>query len=220
MLRLYDARTGQVSDIDPARPGRLVIQVAPTADLRGQVFADLVRRVAEGQRLRVFLFSDLCLDDLNVRPGLSGEPSGADLGVGHLSSRRALAVGRCATRLPTPGEVTARGLDPLALRLAVLSRHYREEIALTWDDVETSAATLTRLRDRMAEWARSPGRPMSKEHVARAESALLEDLDVAGAFEVIAELADDPSVEPGAKLETLIRLDLALGLDLVAHLGR
>src|SRR6266487_4526706 len=114
MLRLYDARSGHVSDVLPARPGRLVLQITPGADLRGLVVADLIRRLSERDRLRVFCFSDRALAELNVRPGLSGEPATADLCVGDGSRQdapRQLELAPTITH-PTPAEVGARGLDP------------------------------------------------------------------------------------------------------------
>jgi hypothetical protein len=220
MLRLYDPRTGKVSDVRPARPGRLVIQVAPTTDLRGQVIADTLRRTAERRRLRVFLFSDLAPADLNIRPGLPGETAAADLGVGDVSSRWPLALGSCGSRVPAPAELAAKGLDPLALRLTILRHSYREPLEPSWDDFERAHADLVHRRDQVAEWARSPGRPMAGGYVTAAEARLCEDLDVAGALRVLADLADDPAVPPGAKFESFVHLDLILALDLVAAVGR
>lgn len=241
MLRLYDARTGHVSDVRCARAGRLVIQVASPVDLRGLVLADTIRRLSERQRLRVFLFSGSTPDGpshdssasasdsasdstrvaLNIRAGLSGEVPGADLNVGGfpLASVRALELGPSAERLPSSADVAARGLDPLALRLAILRRHYRDAFDLSWADLEEATADLARWRGEVAEWARSPGRPMSAGYVAQTQAALCDDLDIAGALRTLRRLATDPDVPPGAKFESFVHLDLILALDLVAELG-
>lgn len=221
MLRLYDARTGAVADVLPARPGRLVIQVTGTADLRGQVIADTLARTAERQRLRVFLFSEATsAAALNVRPGLSGTTDAADLNVGDLSFGRALALGPCGSPPPPASELIAKGLDPLALRLAILRHHYREAFEADWTELGAAHAELEDLRGRVAEWARSPGRPMAAGYVAAAEERLYDDLDAAGALRVLGELAEDRSVPPGAKFESVVHLDLILALDLVAAVGR
>src|ERR1700730_11318234 len=121
MLRLYDERTGHISDITCARPGRLVLRVESGDDLRGQVLADLIRRFCERLRLRVFAFMNGSTAALNIRPGLDGDPPGADLGVGDVSSvsgQRLIEIGGTSP-LPTPEEMVVRGLDPLALRLVI-----------------------------------------------------------------------------------------------------
>ncbi|MCW2885496.1 MAG: hypothetical protein QOE54_3469 [Streptosporangiaceae bacterium] len=223
MLRLYDERTGRVSDITCARPGRLVLRVNSGEDLRGQVLGDLIRRFCERQRLRVFAFMNGSTADLNIRPGLDGDPPGADLGVGDVSSRmpahRQIELGGTAP-LPRPDEVQARGLDPLALRLVILRCHYREPLDPSWADLEDADADLREWRAEMAGWAKAPGKPMSSGYVAEADSALSDDLNVPRALHVLRQLATDPAVPPGAKFESFLHLDLTLALDLVRDIGR
>ncbi len=221
MLRLFDARTGHVSDVLPARPGRLVLHVAPTADLRGLVIADLIRRLSERDRLRVFSFSDRAPTELNIRPGLSGEPAGADLRVGEISSPHALRQLELAPTVsfPSPGEVAARGLDPLALRLAMLRHHYRETLELDWDELTDAEDEIRQWRAAVARWARSPGRPMSSAYIAEADAAFCDDLNIPAALKVMRQLAADDSVPPGARFESFVHLDLVLALDLVSQIG-
>jgi hypothetical protein len=61
---------------------------------------------------------------------------------------------------------------------------------------------------------------MDRAYAGEAEGALADDLDSPAALSVLDQLTADPGVEPGAKLETAIHLDLILGLDLVAGIGR
>jgi hypothetical protein len=222
MLRLYDERTGRISDITCARPGRLVLRVNSGGDLRGQVLGDLIRRFCERQRLRVFVFGNGSTAALNIRAGLDGDPPGADLGVGEISSpppaQRHIAIGGTGP-LPAPEEVTARGLDPLALRLVILRRHYRETLDPSWTELEEADADLREWRAEMARWAKAPGRPMSSGYVAEADSALSDDLNVPRALSVLRQLADDPAVPAGAKFESFLHLDLTLALDLVRDIG-
>ena len=53
-------------------------------------------------------------------------------------------------------DLTARGLDPLALRLAFLEHRYRQQMNLSWDTLEAADKTLRRWRERVASWACSP----------------------------------------------------------------
>jgi hypothetical protein len=205
MLRLYDAGTGRLTEIAPARPG--IIRVACTEELRAQVVGDLIRRLAGHHRLRALGIWTPApgASDLGVRPAelISGP---ADVHVGR-------TVGRWS---PPPWD----GLDPLAVRLALLRVHYRVDLALTMPDLTAAEASLTALRRRVAGWAESPGRPPARSYVAEAVACLDTDLDTPAALRCLSRLADDDAVPPGAKFETAVELDMIFGLDLVRLIGR
>ncbi|MEU4507945.1 cysteine--tRNA ligase [Nonomuraea wenchangensis] len=117
-------------------------------------------------------------------------------------------------------DVTAAGLDPLAVRMAFLEHRYRRQLDLTWDTLRAADRTLRRWRSRVAEWAESPSAPMAAGHVERVESALGDDLDAPAALRVLHELEGDGSVPPGAKLEAFLHVDQVLGLDLPIDIGK
>lgn len=204
-MRLYDEKTGSVEEITMARPG--VMRVSSIGELRPLLVADLIRRVAGHHRLRPIGIWAAAPDaaELNVRPAefTSGE---SDVHVGE-------TVGRCS--LP-PRD----GLDPLAVRLALLLRHYRTDVDLSREDLHEADSSLTALRRQVAGWAESPGKALNREYVGEAVAALDSDLDTPSVFPVLSRLAEDTSVPPGAKFETVIKLDMILGLDLVALVGR
>jgi cysteinyl-tRNA synthetase len=205
VLRLYDEKTRSVEEITTARAG--VVRVSCAGDLRSLVVGDLIRRIADHHRLRAIgIWPDVPgAAALNVRPAelTSGE---ADVHVGE-------TVGRCSL-------ASGDDLDPLAVRLALLTRHYRADADLSREDLEEADSSLARWRRQVAGWAESPGRPLNREYVAEAVTALDVDLDTPSVFPVLSRLADDTSVPPGAKFETVIKLDMILGLDLVALVGR
>ncbi|MCG5216705.1 cysteine--tRNA ligase [Streptosporangium sp. KLBMP 9127] len=117
-------------------------------------------------------------------------------------------------------DVTDAGLDPLAVRLALLEHRYRQQMNLTWETLRAADRTLRRWRTRVAEWAEAPSRPMSADHVARAQAALDDDLDTPLALRIIRELERDESQPPGARLEAFLHLDQMLALDLSREIGR
>jgi cysteinyl-tRNA synthetase len=117
-------------------------------------------------------------------------------------------------------DVTAAGLDPLAVRLAFLEHRYRQQVNLSWDTLRAADRTLKRWRARMAEWAESPSAPLSEGYVERAERALDDDLDTPAALRVLRELERDESLPPGARFESFLHLDHVLGLDLSIDIGR
>lgn len=123
-------------------------------------------------------------------------------------------------RPPALAEVSAAGLDPLAVRLALMEHRYRREVTLTWDVLRAADETLRRWRARVAEWAESPSRPMSTGHAARVRAAFDDDLDTPLALRVLRELERDESASPGARFETFIDADLLLALDLSRDIGK
>ncbi|MFI7707073.1 cysteine--tRNA ligase [Nonomuraea sp. NPDC049480] len=117
-------------------------------------------------------------------------------------------------------DVTAAGLDPLAVRLSFLEHRYRQQLNLTWDTLRAADRTVRRWRARVAEWAESPSVPMAGAYVERVEAAFDDDLDTPGALRVLRELERDDSVAPGAKLESFLHVDQVLGLDLSTEIGK
>jgi cysteinyl-tRNA synthetase len=117
-------------------------------------------------------------------------------------------------------DLTARGLDPLALRLAFLDHRYRQQLNLTWAVLEAADRTVRRWRERVAEWARSPSKPMCAEYVSDFAGAFDDDLDTPAALRVLRNLEKDGEIPPGAKFETFAYADHLLGLDLARDIGR
>lgn len=217
MLRLYDHRTGRAEPL-PAGPG-LRVQILPGAGYRTLVVADLLRRIVQRSGRRVRLVStpvppDGAWADYGVAPFevLDDPLADADVYVSAGADAGALC-------LAVPPETGVKPPDPLAARLVMLEAAYREPVELSDERLSAASARLDAWRGELAEWATSPGRPMSRDHAARAEAALADDLDSAGALTVLDRLAGDPDVPPGAKLETFIHLDMVLALGLVSAIG-
>ncbi|GAA2890114.1 cysteine--tRNA ligase [Streptosporangium fragile] len=117
-------------------------------------------------------------------------------------------------------DVTDAGLDPLAVRLALLEHRYRQQTNLTWETLRAADRTLRRWRARVAGWSESPSAPMPAEPVARIEAAFDDDLDTPLALRLLRELERDDSVAPGSRFEAFLHLDQVLGLDLSVDIGR
>jgi hypothetical protein len=118
------------------------------------------------------------------------------------------------------GSLAGRGLDPLALRLALLGHRYRDELKLTWDDLASAHGELARWRGLTADWARSPSRPISGSYHGQFTAAFDDDLDTPAALRALRALAADPAVPPGSKFETFADADRLLGLDLAQDVGQ
>src|ERR1700683_2180422 len=113
-----------------------------------------------------------------------------------------------------------RGLDPLAVRLALMSRHHGEQADLTWDVLADADQTLRRWRELVAEWAESPSRPMCAEVTAQVAAAFDGDLDTPAALRALRGLEQDPQIPPGSKFESFLHAGQLIALDLPREIGR
>ena len=240
-MRLYDLHRGQVTDVEPARRRLLRLQVAaPVAgdpadlgDLRTFVVGDLIRRNAERRKLVVQAGQEAggAADGaiLGLRPAEELHLDGvADVQVGGPDpgdrARHWTAAG--AVRFDGGGDpvflddVTARGLDPLALRLAFLLQPYRDDLDLDWPALDRADQALRTWRQLVAQWATHPSRPLSGPHAAEVTGAFDNDLFTPGALVTLRALAASEQIPPGAKFETFAHLDQLLGLDLARDVGR
>ena len=240
-MRLYDLHRGEVTDVEPARRRLLRLQVAAPAagdraglrDLRTFVTGDLIRRNAERRKLVVQAGQEAggAADGaiLGLRPAEESHLDGvADVQVGGTDpanrARHWTAAG--AVRFDGGGDpvflddVTARGLDPLALRLAFLLQPYREDLDLDWPALDRADQALRTWRQRVAQWATHPSRPLSGPHAAEVTGAFDNDLFTPGALVTLRALAASEQIPPGAKFETFAHLDQLLGLDLARDVGR
>jgi cysteinyl-tRNA synthetase len=117
-------------------------------------------------------------------------------------------------------DLAARGLDPLAVRLAFLEHRYRQQMNLTWETLTAADGTVRRWRELVAEWANEPSRPMCADYWSRIAGALDDDLDTPAALRALRALARDDEIPAGSKFETFAAADRVLGLDLTSLIGR
>lgn len=212
MLRLFESRTGQVVGV---RSGLLRLYVLSPDDLRVCLVADLLRRLAKPLHRPTLATAAHDIDHsyLNIPPLDAGEPHRGSLSVGNVTSDAYLPVSKW-----TSPEVSA--VDPVALRLALLEHHYRHEAHLSPESVTAAAARLDGWRRAIAAWATVPSRPMSGRYAEEALGAFCDDLDTPAVLVLLDRMAADASLEPGAKFETAMHIDLVLGIDLADLVGR
>ncbi|MEU6236534.1 hypothetical protein [Kitasatospora sp. NPDC047058] len=110
---------------------------------------------------------------------------------------------------PGPGE-------PLAVRLALLSRKYDQPVALADTAVDAARRTLARWRAAMAAWAEEPSAALPPTTLHRARTAMA-DLDTPALLALLARTETD-GTPGGAKFETFAYLDRVLGVGLATDL--
>jgi hypothetical protein len=145
---------------------------------------------------------------------LAGYGASVDTGRGGLLT----LVG--AARLRTTEDTLAGpGRDPLAVRLALESYPYHQTADLTPSVLADADEAIGHWRHLVAEWARSPSKPMPAS-VAGTIQAAFADLDTVSLLALLRGLVPDASVPAGAKFETFVYADRVLGLDLPRSIGR
>ncbi|MBO0818925.1 MAG: hypothetical protein J2P30_27635, partial [Actinobacteria bacterium] len=161
-------------------------------------------------------------EELNVYPAevSASPPEPLDVAVAPAGGPAGSPAHRIEPGAARPPVSDLTGVDPLALRLAVLQHPYRTTLTLSRDDLVTADALLKRWRGLLQRWALSPSKPMCAEYVAEFLGALDADLDTPSALRSLAGLAGDQEISDGAKFEAFAYLDRFLGLDLARDVGK
>jgi hypothetical protein len=144
------------------------------------------------------------------------------VGVGPVTFSGRDAGGPAPHEAPTvhPSGLADRGLDPLAVRLALMSRRHADRADLSWDVLSEADQALRRWRELVAEWAESPSRPMCAEVTSQVAAAFDGDLDTPAALQALRGLENDTQIPPGSKFESFLNADQLLALDLPREIGR
>jgi cysteinyl-tRNA synthetase len=112
-------------------------------------------------------------------------------------------------------DVISRGHDSLALRLAFLEHHYRQQMNLTWNVISASDTTLKRWRRRVNEWAADSSDPGDLDMVVSDVLApLYEDLDTASVILRLRDIERDDAMPPARRRAIFLACDSVLALDL------
>lgn len=153
----------------------------------------------------------LCATPADVEAALGG-PAGLHVGpAGAVADAPRLTVG------PATGEADAG--DPATLRFALLAVPHDRPADVTPDALAEAGRTLERWRIAVAGWAEHPSAPIPAPFAAAARAAL-DDLDTPLLLALLAELAADDEIAPGARFETFAWAERVLALDLVGLVGR
>ncbi len=107
-------------------------------------------------------------------------------------------------------DLNSAGLDPLALRLALMENRYRSQMDLTWDSLRAADATLKRWRSSLDSWGDSDEVKFDNE----INSFIMNDLDLPKVIIRLRALEKDSTVGALDKRAIFLYADQVLGLDL------
>jgi cysteinyl-tRNA synthetase len=107
-------------------------------------------------------------------------------------------------------DIAERGLDPLALRLALLENRYRAQIDMTWQALTAADATLHRWRTALTSW----GEGLDIKFDEEIHSHFMNDLDTSKAILRLRAIEKDPSIGNKDKRAIFLFADQVLALNL------
>ncbi|MFC9287406.1 hypothetical protein [Streptomyces sp. NPDC057052] len=239
MLRIIDPRTGEPVAAAPVRRGLTRVEAhasgCDSGGLRVLLVADLVVRVLElggtsvlpvltGEREQAELRA--AATRFGARPFEDGRDVSAGFGEAqtvHVAADDAPAAGEGAwvpVAAVRPDGPAGAAPDPAALRLALLSHHHRAPAPLDEAALRAAGTTLARWRRAVADWARSPSRPVPEDLRLRLRTAWEDDLDLPAVLRVLRSVEEAGTRLPdGARFETYAYADRLLGLELTRDVG-
>ncbi|MCT9089020.1 hypothetical protein N4G70_09080 [Streptomyces sp. ASQP_92] len=224
MLRIVDELAG---------PGPLRVYAHAPADgdpgtgLRVLLTADVLARVVEmrGRAVLIGWTGPKTEAAAAIRPpDAEGDPEriaqelGGPPGV-QLTSGTYEGAGVACLQIGRAALPPLEGLDPLAVRLMLLSHPYEEPVSITAEEITEAGAALARWRRSVAAWAEHPSKPIPTGLKATARTALDHRLDTSAVLRLLHDLATADDVPEGAKFETVAHLDRVLSLELVREVG-
>lgn len=107
-------------------------------------------------------------------------------------------------------DITAKGIDPLALRLVIQENRYRSQMDLTWDSIDSASSTLKRWHKKMASWGSSQIVKKDEEIFA----SLMNDLDTPRVIQRLRAIERDVTMSDEIKRAIFLYADQVLALDL------
>ena len=107
-------------------------------------------------------------------------------------------------------DITAKGIDPLALRLVIQENRYRSQMDLTWDSIDSASSTLKRWHKKMATWGSSQIVKKDEEIF----SSLMNDLDTPRVIQRLRAIERDLEISDEMKRAIFLYADQVLALDL------
>lgn len=108
-------------------------------------------------------------------------------------------------------DLIAEGLDPLALRFALMENKYRAQMDLTWDSLRAADKVIARWRSKVSEW--STATPSTPTDTSEINSILAEDIDTPRLLNYLRTI-EKSDLSDAQKREIFLTADRVLALEL------
>ena len=121
-------------------------------------------------------------------------------------------MGKSEGNFLTLDEIKKRGFSPLVYRYMCLQAHYRSQLNFTWESLLGAHQALEKLY--AFALSAKPGQVGCAGYEQEFLEAINEDLNIPKALGLVWKLIDDNEMPKGAKINSLLKFDKVLGLNL------
>lgn len=110
--------------------------------------------------------------------------------------------------------LSRRGFEPSAYRFFLLGAHYRQQLAFTWDGLESAANAYNRLKRMVLETRKhySGSQSPIEAHISEFRAAVEDDLNMPQALAAMWGMLKDTDADKGQVYATLLAMDEILGM--------
>ncbi len=115
-------------------------------------------------------------------------------------------------------DLIGKGFPAASFRFFCLGSHYRSQLSFNWDAIEGATQALSRLKTAVLKLRSesAPGAAAPAKYAAAFDDAVAADLNTPRVLALVWEALADKSLDAGAKLAALFRMDSVLGLGMDA----
>ena len=118
----------------------------------------------------------------------------------------------------TIDDIVKKGFSPIDVRYFYMTAHYRSTLNFTWESLQSAHNSLKKVYDIVGSYEQNPEAEVSEKYLKRFKDKISDDLNFPEALAVMWELLKS-SLPEGIKLNTVLKMDEVLGLDIQEHIG-
>lgn len=107
-----------------------------------------------------------------------------------------------------------KGFHPLSYRYLCLNAHYRSPLSFSWESLKSAQNALSKLYQSVASWPLPSAKKIIKKVEADFKKTINNDLNTPQALALTWALIKNKKFSPQEKIDTLLKIDQILGLDI------
>lgn len=118
----------------------------------------------------------------------------------------------------TIDDILKKGFTPVDLRFFYMSAHYRNNLNFTWDALQNARNSLMKIYEIVGSYEQDLEGEISEKYLKLFKDKVNDDLNFPEALAVLWDLLKS-SLKETVKLNTVLKMDEVLGLDIQEHIG-
>ncbi|MBU1132658.1 cysteine--tRNA ligase [Patescibacteria group bacterium] len=118
----------------------------------------------------------------------------------------------------TVDDIEKKGFSAMDLRYLFMTAHYRTPLNFTWEALQNAHNSLLKIYDIVGSYEQNPEAEVSEKYLKRFKDKIGDDLNLPEALAIVWELLKS-SLSEASRLNTFMKMDEVLGLDIQEHIG-